>query len=405
MPHIIIIGAGFAGLECARKLAKTGYPITLIEQTNYHLFQPLLYQVAGAQLAPNDIAVPIREVLKKHSNIRVLMDEVTHIDSQHMRISLKTHGSLDYTDLILAFGNTARMPQDRAWHPYVTTLKSLPDTVRICEKILCAYEESEWSAQPPCFVIVGGGPTGVEMAGTLIEMAKRTLKNNFRKIHSDQTKITLIELSEHLLGSFGSQLGDYAKHTLQEMGVEVITNTSILDIQSNRLVLEGRCLQPNLIIWAAGTSPNPLAFTLNLPLSPDGRIPIDAYLAVKGLAHVYAIGDCAHYIQDERPLPALAPVAKQQGRYLAHNLLKISKKPFVYRDKGSLATIGKSKAVGRAWSINFKGHFAWLIWAVVHIYYLVGFGSKYFVFSKWLWSYFTGGRSSRLIYKNAKAQD
>lgn len=401
MKSIVVIGAGFAGLEFTKRLSSPEYQITLIDQTNYHLFQPLLYQVAGAQLSSTDIASPIREVLKNYPHVRVLLEEVTSIDTQKNLIHTREHCPIPYDTLVLAVGNQAQNPRESSWIPYVHKLKNLEDALKLRDQILLSYEEAEWKGKPPHFVVIGGGPTGVEMAGALAEMARRTLPKNFRKFQSGQTQLTLLEHGDYLLRAFPKTLGVYAEKTLKQMGVNVRCSSVIESISKGKIKLQDQEIEADVIIWAAGTRPTPLIEKAALPLHPDGRLIVDSFLQVQGFKNIYAVGDCAGFKQDEHLLPSLAPVAKQQGTYLARLISNkiASSQPFRYFDKGSLATIGKKRAVGQAFGLSFKGYLAWFVWAFIHIYYLVGFSSKVLIISRWFWSYLTGKRTSRLLHK------
>lgn len=406
LPTVIIIGGGFGGLNAAKELGKARAKVILIDKTNHHLFQPLLYQVAGAALDSKDIAYPIREIFKHYSNTSVMMDEVIAIDKEAKKVSLLSGEILSYDYLIVAIGSHHSYFGRDEWAEFAPGMKTLSDAIYLRQEILMAYERAEGSqheAEAPTFVIVGGGPTGVEMAGAIAEMAHRTLVKNFRKIDPSKTKIYLIEGTPHLLPVFPLILSERAKKDLEGMGVEVITNAFVTKITEDGVYLGERLLATKNVIWAAGNRAPRLMETIGTSLDPSRRAIVESDLSIPGFPELFVIGDCAQARSKAgNILPGIAPVAIQQGKYVAKiikkNIAKHKRKPFRYLDKGALATIGKAKAVGIVGKWKITGFFAWLAWSFIHIFYLVGFRNRLIVMLEWAFWYITGGRGSRLIY-------
>ncbi len=397
---IVIIGGGFGGLNVATHLKNAPVEVILIDKMNHHLFQPLLYQVATAALNTNDIATPLREIVSKQKNVTVLMGEVVAVDKEQQKILLSDGSHLTFDALILAPGNHQSYFGHDAWEKHAPGLKTLQDAIYIQEKILLAFEEAEKAATIEeretdlRFIVVGGGPTGVEMAGAIAEIANE-MTRDFRNIKSSDAKIYLVEAGPQILPSFPKKLSNKAVKTLEKMGVEVITGKKVTDITEEGVWIEGELFKAKTTIWAAGNKASPLLKTLNMPLDRQGRVLVEKDLSLADHPNIFVIGDSAAIKGKE--LPAIAPVAIQQGRYLAKVIKTGKRKPFKYFDKGQLATIGRTKAVGTFRKVLFSGFLAWLVWAFVHIAYLIDFRNKVFVLVSWAFLYFTGSHGSRII--------
>jgi NADH:ubiquinone reductase (H+-translocating) len=407
---VVILGGGFAGLNAAKALGNSKLDVWLIDKTNHHLFQPLLYQVASAALSPGDIAVPIREILSPYPNITVLMGEVVEIDKEQKHIVLKNGDRIGYDYLIVALGARHSYFGKDEWERFAPGLKTLPDALKIRERILLSFEKAERSDSISeakkylNFVIIGGGPTGVEMAGAIAEIAYETMLKNFRRIDTSKTKIYLVEGSPFILPIYPQKLSLKAQGYLEQFGVHVITGKRVTDITAEGVHIEGMMIPTENIVWAAGNQASAVLKTLGAPLDKQGRVVVDPDMSVPGHPELFVLGDAASALDKHgKPLPGLAPVAVQQGRYVAHLLRKkLSKQerpPFVYFDKGSMATVGKTKAIGTFGKIQFSGLFAWFAWSFIHVMYLVGFRNRLVVMTQWLFSYFSGVRGARLIYK------
>ncbi|PCI78028.1 FAD-dependent oxidoreductase [Candidatus Aerophobetes bacterium] len=408
---VVIIGGGFAGINCAKKLKNASLDITLIDKKNHHLFQPLLYQVATSTLSAPDIATPLRSLFKKQTNLKVIMGSVVTIDKQEKLIFLENGESIPFDYLVIATGTRHSYFGKDEWEEIAPGLKTISDAVKIREKILISFEKAErmedTESQKPYlqFAIIGGGPTGVEMAGAIAELANKTLKNNFRNIDPSTSKIYLIEGLDRILPTFPSTLSHKAKENLSKMGVEVMTQKMVTHIDEEGVHFDGDFIPSKNIIWAAGNQASPLLKTLSTPLDKQGRAIVEQDLSITHFSNIFVIGDAScSYDIGKKVLPGIAPVAIQQGKYIAKILkkdLSTEKRfPFVYFDKGSLATIGKNKAVGcfRKWT--FSGVFAYFIWAFVHILYLVSFRNRIAVGLEWVFHYLNNSRRARLITKN-----
>ncbi|MBI3508783.1 MAG: NAD(P)/FAD-dependent oxidoreductase [Chlamydiia bacterium] len=411
MSKVVIVGGGFGGLNAAKALGGSRHDVWLIDKTNHHLFQPLLYQVASAALSPGDIAVPIREILSPYENITVLMGEVTAIDKQKRIVVLKNGDCIGFDYLILSVGARHSYFGKDEWEQYAPGLKTLSDALKIRERILISFEKAERcdsiteAKQYLNFVIVGGGPTGAEMAGAIAEIAYETMLKNFRRIDVTKTKIYLVEGSPHILPVYPESLSIKAEQYLDHFGVKVITGKRVTNISSQGVEVEGNLIPAHNILWAAGNQAAPLLKTLECPLDKQGRAQVESDLSIPDHPHIFVIGDAACAIDKKgKPLPALAPVAVQQGRYVAKlirkELPKSARPPFSYLDKGTMATIGKTKAIGTFGQIKFHGFLAWLAWCFVHILYLIGFRNRIIVLGQWLFSYFTSKRGVRLVYRS-----
>lgn len=411
MSKIVILGGGFGGLNAAKALGNTKHEVWLVDKTNHHLFQPLLYQVASAALSPGDIAVPIREILSPYENITVFMGEVTAIDKDRQVVVLKNGDCIGFEALIVSLGARHSYFGKDAWEEFAPGLKTLSDAIKIRERILISFEKAERcdsifeAKQYLNFVIVGGGPTGVEMAGAIAEIAYETMLKNFRRIDVTKTKIYLVEGCSHLLQAYPEALGKKAQQYLEHFGVQVILGKRVSNITTDGVEIEGNMIPAHNILWAAGNQASPVLKTLDVPLDRQGRVIVDTDLSIPDHPNLFVIGDSACAMDKKgKPLPGLAPVAVQQGRYLGKILRKgIPKKdrpPFRYLDKGTMATIGRTKAIGVFGQIQFHGFIAWLAWCFVHILYLIGFRNRIVVLAQWLFSYFTNKRGVRLVYRS-----
>lgn len=408
---VVIIGGGFAGINCAKKLKSAPVDITLIDKKNHHLFQPLLYQVATATLSAPDIATPLRSIFKKQHNLSVVMGSVVNIDKQGGQVFLENGQAIDFDYLVVATGTRHSYFGNESWEGLAPGLKTVCDAVKIRETILTSFEKAERTKketeQAPYlnFVVIGGGPTGVEMAGAIAEIARKTLKNNFCNIDPGSAKIYLIEGLNQILPMFAPSLSQKARESLNKMGVEVLTQKMVTAIDHKGVHFGDQVIASKNIIWAAGNQASPLLKTLNTPLDKQGRAIVKKDLTIEHFPHIFVIGDAScSYDKNKKVLPGVAPVAIQQGKYVASILKgqipKSRRKPFVYFDKGSLATIGKNKAIGSFRKFHFSGIIAYAIWAVIHIMYLVSFRNRIAVAFEWLFSYFNNSRRARLITKN-----
>jgi NADH dehydrogenase len=403
-PHVVIVGAGFGGLEAARRLARRDCDVTLVDRRNHHVFQPLLYQVATAALSPADIAGPIRSIFSRVENVRVLLDEVTGVKAFDARVELKSGGKLDYDWLILATGARHSYFGNDEWSAYAPGLKSIEDALAIRRKILLALEQAETETDAErrkallTFVVVGGGPTGVEMAGSIAELARRSVSRDFRSITPECSRVILIEAGERLLPAFPIELSRAAERSLEELGVEVRLGAPVRDVGDGYVEWHGELVFTRTAVWAAGVAASPAAEWLNADHDKNGRVFVERDLRLPGHRNVFVIGDTANTAgRRGGSLPAVAPVAKQQGRFVADLILGRRSGEFVYRDFGNLATIGRSRAVIDMGELRLGGFVAWLVWSFAHVWFLIGFRSRVAVTLNWLWNYLTYQRSARLI--------
>jgi NADH dehydrogenase len=406
-PQVVIVGGGFGGLYAAQALNHADLQITLVDRRNHHLFQPLLYQVATAGLSPADIAYPIRAILRKQKNVRVLLAEVVSIDTDARLLCLKD-GELRYDFLILATGARHAYFGHEEWEANAPGLKSLEDALEIRRRILLAFEKAERTTDEAqrrawlTFVIVGGGPTGVELAGAIAEIAKQVMISDFRAIHPREARIFLVEAGPRILSAFPEDLSVAAEEALNKLGVEVKKNCAVTSVEPGWVGLGKERYPAGTILWAAGVMASPLARSLGVPLDRVGRVLVEPDLTIPGHPEVFVIGDLAAFIhQTGKPLPGVSPVAIQQGRHAARNILRacagLPLEPFRYRDKGNLATIGRAHAVADFGRFKISGFFAWLTWLFVHIFFLIGFRNRFIVLFEWAWAYFTFQRGARLI--------
>jgi NADH dehydrogenase len=407
LPRVVIIGAGFGGLQAALALRKTSVRVTIIDRKNHHLFQPLLYQVATAELSPADISMPIRSIVRYQKNTEVIMAEVTGIDVAGRRV-LMGERSVPYDYLVLSTGSWHSYFGHDEWERYAPGLKSITDATAIRRKILLAFEAAEIEPDPEqqrallTFVIVGGGPTGVEMAGAIAELARKSIVKDFRHINSASARIILVEAAPHILATFPDSLARKAQKKLERMGVEIKMGTPVTEVDTEGVQVDGERIPTKTVIWAAGVTSSPAGKWLDAETDRAGRVMVLSDLTVPHHPEIFVIGDSSHIMTSEKPLPGVAPVAMQQGRYVASVIRRRLKgdqsvRPFHYKDKGNLATIGRSFAIADIKNIHLSGFVAWVTWLVVHIFYLIGFRNRLLVMIQWAWAYFTYQRGARLI--------
>lgn len=406
--EIVIIGGGFGGVAAAKALAKSDFKITIIDKKNHHLFQPLLYQVATAALSPGDIAMPIRSIFSKYRYVRTLLGEVTRIDKTANHVELTTGETISFDYLIVAPGTIYNYFGHDEWEQHAPGLKTINNALSIRERMLLSLEKADQTKNAReripylVFAIIGGGPTGVEMAGAVAEIAKKGLMKEYKTISADETRIYLIEAASKILLGYPDKLAEKAKDTLEEMGVTVMLDSPVTDVQKNGIMAGDRFIETRNIVWAAGVNTPPLLQSLDTELDKMGRVKVNQDLSLPGYEHIFVIGDAA-YLTDENdePLPPLAPVALQQGRYVGQLIKKREQEknmaPFRYRDKGKMATIGRAKAVAEIRGFKLSGIIAWLAWSFIHIFFLIGFRNRFRVFAEWVWHYLTFKRGVRLI--------
>lgn len=407
--HVVIIGGGFGGLTVAQSLNTADVEIVLIDRTNHHLFQPLLYQVATAALSPGDIAWPLRTVFRSQPNTRVVMDEVRAIDRDAHLVSVADGPPVPFDILVVAPGSRHSYFGHREWEPYAPGLKTLADALELRERLLLAFEKAErlkgtGAAHPSLtFVIVGGGPTGVELAGALAEIGRKAMVPDFRSLHLHDLTILLLEGSDRILSTFSPGLSAKARSALEALGVTVMLNATVQDVTPQGVSIGRQFIETANVIWAAGNTASPLLEPLKVSLDPWRRVIVRDDLSIPGDPWIFVIGDAACCRgADGNPLPGLAPVAMQQARYVARlikgNILPDQRQPFRYVDRGSMTTIGRAKAVAQLGPLRLSGLPAWLVWCAVHIFFLIGFRNRFRVMSEWMWYYLTFKPGARLIY-------
>ena len=406
-PHVVIVGAGFGGLTAARALRKAPLRVTVVDRRNHHLFQPLLYQVATAALSPADIAYPIRSILRRQRNATVLLADADAVDPASREIVL-TDGRIPYDFLIVATGARHAYFGHDEWEPRAPGLKSLEDALEIRRRILLAFERAERETDPErrrallTFVLVGGGPTGAELAGAIGEISRRVLARDFRAIDPRETRVLLVEAGPRILPSFPEELAEKASRSLRGLGVEIRTGSPVTSIGPDFVEIAGTRLPAGTVLWAAGVAASPLARSLGIPLDRAGRVLVEPDLTIPGRPEVFVIGDLAAFLhQTGKPLPGVAQVAIQQGRHAARNIERTlrgePRVPFRYRDPGNLAVLGRAAAIADLGRIRLSGFPAWLFWCFVHILFLIGFRNRFIVAFEWAWAYFSDKRGARLI--------
>lgn len=407
LPHVVIVGGGFGGLYAARALAGRPVRVTLLDRRNYHLFQPLLYQVATAALNPSDIATPLRSILRKAANVTVLLAHVDRVELDHRRLVLD-RGEMGYDGLVLAVGASHSYFGHEDWALLAPGLKSLEDALEIRRRVLLAYEAAEREQDGAeqrallTFVVIGGGPTGVELAGALGEISRQTIARDFRVIDPTKARIILLEGGPRILSTYPESLSGRAQAQLERIGVEVRTRAMVTRVTPDAVWLGGEQIRCRTVLWAAGAAAAPLGNTLGVPLDRVGRVLVEPDLSIPGHPEAFVIGDlCAFLHQTGAPLPGLAPVAIQEGRAAAENVLQRlagrPTRPFHYRDKGSMATIGRAAAVAVIGRVQLSGLPAWVAWLLVHIISLIGFRNRVLVLLQWGWAYVSWQRGARLI--------
>jgi len=406
-PHVVIVGAGFGGLEAAKALAHAPVQVTVLDKKNHHLFQPLLYQVATAGLSPADIAVPIRGLLGRFRNTRVLMAEVEHIVPDARRVELKDGSAMAYDYLVVAAGAETNFFGHDEWYRYAVGLKSVEDAIEVRRRVLTSFELAEREDDPDerrrllTFVVIGAGPTGVELAGALSELSRRVLAADFRRIQSEDVRIVLLDMAPRVLSGMHPSLSEEAERQLRSLHVEVHVGTPVERIDDGRVVTETETFDSRSVMWTAGVSPVPLVEDFGLDLV-RGKVPVRPDCSVEGHPELFVIGDMAHYVDvDGRVLPGVSPVAMQQGRYVAQciraDIDGLERGRFHYFDKGMMATVGRSRAVAQVGRLRFGGFSAWLAWLAVHLFFLVGFKNRVSVLFNWIWQYVAFRRGARLI--------
>ncbi len=415
-PHVVVLGGGFAGLNCVRRLARAPVDITLIDRRNFHLFQPLLYQVATASLSPGDIATPLRAVLRRQKNVRVWLAEVTGIDVEQ-RIVHIDDGDVAYDVLVVATGATHAYFGHPEWAEQAPGLKTVEDALEMRRRFLVAFEAAERSLDPAerrrllTFVIVGAGPTGVELAGAMAEIARRVMPSDFRAIDTKTARVILLEGSERVLGAFAPVLSEKARAALVARGVEVRTRAMVTAIRPGCVMVGEERIEACNIFWAAGVQASPLGAALGAPVDRAGRVRVQPDLTIPGRPEVFVIGDLATLDQDGEPVPGVAPAAIQMGRYVARTIRREARRgagsgaaaarsAFRYFDKGILATIGRAAAVGEIGGLKLWGFIAWAGWSLIHVVYLIGFRNRLLVMIQWAWAWIRSSGGIRLITEN-----
>ena len=405
---VVIIGGGFGGISVAKKLKGTGLDVTIVDKRNHHLFQPLLYQVATAALSPGDVAVPIRSIFSSQKNITTILGEVVSVNQYDQSITLKNGRNIEYDYLVIASGAEYNYFGNDDWKEHAPGLKSIDDAINIRERILYSLEiadqlDSDDKKKPYLsYAVIGAGPTGVEMAGAIAEIAKRNMMRDFKNLDTSQTDVYLIEAGPAVLNAYPDSLSRKAQKDLETMGVQVLLDHPVTDVKKDRVVAGDKTIYTPNIIWAAGVTTSLITDTLHTEQDKIGRVKVEKDLSIAGFPNVFVIGDAA-YFEDKsgEPLPALAPVALQQGKYIG-NLIKNrvnndKAEPFKYVDKGTMATIGRAKAVADIKGFKFSGIVAWLLWSLIHIFFLIGFRNRLRVFVEWVWHYITFKRGVRII--------
>jgi NADH dehydrogenase len=410
--HVVVVGGGFAGLQAARGLARAPVDVTLVDRKNHHVFQPLLYQVATAGLSPAEIASPIRMILRRQRNCRVLLGDVRAVDTASRR-ALLDEGELGYDYLIVAAGATHSYFGHGEWEAHAPGLKTIEDALEIRRRALWAFERAERTTneaerrQYMTLVVIGGGPTGVEMAGAFAEIARQSMVRDFRSIDPRNARVVLIEAGPRILAAYPEELSRKAQEQLETLGVQVWTGAKVTAVEAGSVQVGEDRLAASTVVWAAGVQGSTLAASLGVPLDRAGRVVVLPDLSVPGRPEVLVAGDLAHIEQDGQPVPGVAPAAMQMGAHAAANVVRAVRgepmAPFRYRDKGSLATVGRRRAVAELGSLRLSGLVAWVAWLAVHIFFLIGFRNRFLVLFNWAWAYMTYDRGARLIVERSRA--
>lgn len=407
--RVVVVGGGFGGLSTVRGLKRAPVQVTLIDRRNHHLFQPLLYQVATTVLATSEIAWPIRHLFRNRPEVRTLLGEVTGVDMDRRAVQLASGVRIPYDTLVLATGSTHAYFGHDEWAVFAPGLKTLEDATTIRRRILLAFEQAELEDDPErraallTFVIIGAGPTGVELAGTIAELAHETLKGEFRSFDTDRARVLLVEAGPRILSAFTEKLAAYAQRKLEELGVEVLLGEAVTECSVEGVRIGDTFVPSRTLVWAAGVQASPAGRWLDAPTDRAGRVTVEPDLTVPGRPEIFVVGDTAAVTApDGKPVPGIAPAAKQQGRYVAGVIAarlagRPAPAPFAYRDQGNLATIGKRAAIIDFGRIKLRGAIAWWLWGIAHIYFLIGVRSRFSVAWNWLWIYLRGHRSARLI--------
>ena len=410
MLNVVVIGGGFGGLKFLQRARSSKIQFTLIDKQNHHLFQPLLYQVATAVLSPANIAFPIRRMFKNFKNVKVILDEATDINREDKTVTISSGEKIKYDQLVVSTGSRHSYFGNDDWSEYSNGLKGINDALQIRERLLRAFEKAENEKNIEKrnkylnFVVVGGGPTGVEMAGSIAEIAYKNMKEEFRNFKSSDANVYLIEATEKILPMYSDRLSGKAEKYLTDFGVQVRTNEKVIKIENDLVVTDKESIETDNVIWAAGNEASPIIKKLNTKTDSEGRAIVDPDCSIKEDGNVFVIGDAANYKnKNNSTLPGIAPVAIQQGKYLAkiikNKTLKQDRKPFKYYDKGMMATVGRYKAIGKIGNIEISGFIAWLFWSAIHILYLIGYRSKILVVIEWIFSYLFNKKGTRLIYR------
>lgn len=416
-PHVVILGGGFGGLAAARALGGAPVKVTLVDRSNHHLFQPLLYQVATALLPAPDIAAPLRNLLSEHENVRVLLAEAQRIDIEERKVILDHEEPLHYDYLIVATGLKHDYFGHPEWEKHAPGLKTLYEALEIRNRVLLAFEAAERITDPDeqraflTFVVVGGGATGVELAGQLSEISRKALRNDFRSIDPASARVILVEGADRIFRDYDPSLSARAQRDLESLGVEVRTSTFVTGIDEDGVTLDGEeRIEANTVLWAAGVKASSMGAELGAELDDMGRVKVTPYCTVPGREEIAVLGDLIHFPskKDGKPLPAVAQVAMQSGDLVAKNIVRRLQgeepKPFEYFDKGIMATIGRNRAIVESFGMKLSGFFAWLVWLFIHLAFLIGFRNRVAVLFQWLWAYFTNKRSSRVVFSHPKQQ-
>jgi NADH dehydrogenase len=418
-PRVVIVGGGFGGLAAAKALRKSDVEVVLVDRQNHHLFQPLLYQVATAVLSPGQIASPIRGILRKQRNTTVILGEVTAVDPDRRRVFVdsvdRTDVAIEYDYLILAMGASHNYFGHDEFEPFAPGLKSLADAVSIRNRILQAFEQAEAEEDPRrhrdllTFVLVGAGPTGVEMAGAIAELVRSTLRSDFRRVEPTSARIVLVDMGNRVLGTFAESLSAAARRRLEQLGVEVRLGHGVDRVDADGVIVAGERIASKTVVWTAGVAPSPAGKWLKAPTDRGGRVRVAPDLSVPGHPEIFVIGDTASLDQNGHPLPGVAQVAMQQGRYAGTLIPRRiagtpSARPFRYFDKGNMAVVGKGFAVLQSGQLRLSGLLAWMAWAAVHLEFLAQSSLRVSVFLQWVWTYLTGQRGSRLIVRHHESQ-